>query len=100
MDGILGGARPYMSLSEFVDHSGLMLANLTTFCQLLTSAATCAANSPGVLRNTSPPNSLTFAAIAASAKTALISLLSLFTIAEGVPLGAAIPFQLCTSSSG
>src|SRR5262245_11697232 len=88
------------SQRECVDHSGLMFAALATFCHLLTSPATCAASSEELLRNTSAPNSVTFAAIVGSANTALISALSLLMIAAGVPLGAAMPFQPVTSNPG
>src|SRR5215510_14981529 len=73
-------------------HSGLMPANLTTLAHFSVSAATKLPKSEGEPAITVPPRSASRALSWGSVRAALISLLSLFTISAGVPVGPT-PYQ-------
>src|SRR6266516_2897174 len=78
-------------------HSGLAPENLTTLPHFSISSATSFPKSAGEPGITVPPKSASRAFILRSAKPALISLLSFWTISFGVFLGAATPYQALAS---
>ena len=71
--------------------------NLTTLPHFSISSATSFPKSAGEPGITVPPKSASRAFILGSAKPALISLLSFWTISFGVFLGAATPYQALAS---
>src|SRR5262245_55894849 len=75
------------------DQIGLMPANLTTLPHFSVSSTMNLAKSAGEPANTATPRSVNLFLILGSARAALISLLSVSTIAMGVPLGATMPYQ-------
>src|SRR5262245_28782957 len=75
------------------DHSGLMPADLITLPHFSVSSAMSLPKSAGESASTSPPRSASRVFSLGSARAALISLLSLSMIAEGVFLGAPTPNQ-------
>src|SRR5262245_34674607 len=75
------------------DQIGLMPANLTTLPHFSVSSTMNLAKSAGEPANTATPRSVRLFLILGSARAALISLLSVSTIAMGVPLGATMPYQ-------
>src|SRR5262249_37513827 len=78
-------------------HSGLMLAARITFAHFSVSSATNFPNSAGVIGMGSPASSARRACNFGSANTAFTAWFSFSTIVGGVPLGAAIPYQMLTS---
>src|SRR6516162_2652512 len=72
-------------------HSGLIPANAITLAHFSVSAAMSLPKSAGELGCGSLPNAAYRDLKSASARAALISVLSLSTIPAGVPLGAPIP---------
>src|SRR5262245_47902070 len=83
-----------------LDHSALMAANFTTLAHFSVSAVMNLLKSEGDPTNDKDPNSANRAFILGSAIPALISLLSLSTISEGVPFGAPMPNQPLASKPG
>src|SRR5215472_5643192 len=79
------------------DHSGLRLANFTTFLNFAVSAATKAPNSDGAPGNAVPPSSIKRVLILGSARLALVSPLSRSMIAAGVFAGAPMPIHWLAS---
>src|SRR5262249_40780201 len=77
----------YLS-GAFENHSGLMFVDLITLAHFSVSSAISLPNSAGEPPRTVPPRSASRAFILGSARPALISLLSLSTIAAGVFSGA------------
>src|SRR6478752_4170047 len=75
------------------DHSTLSLAVRMTLAHFSTSSAMNFPNPAGVIGIGSTPNSASRAFNLGSPSAALISPLSLSTIAEGVPLGALKPYH-------
>src|ERR1700730_6682470 len=88
---------PPNSVLELTSHSGLMPASFTTLPHFAVSPAMCFPKSAGESASTVPPKSASRAFILGSARAALISLLSLSTIAMGVFLGAPKPPQKLAS---
>src|SRR6516225_1335318 len=82
------------------DHSGLRLANFTTFPHFAVSAATKAPNSDGAPGNALPPSSIKRVLILGSARLALASSLSRLMIAAGVFAGAPMPIHWLASKPG
>src|SRR5262249_37301878 len=78
-------------------YSGLMLAPRITFAHFSVSSATNFPNSAGVIGMGSPASSARRACNFGSANTAFTAWFSFSTIVGGVPLGAAIPYQMLTS---
>src|SRR6516164_830452 len=78
-------------------HSGLMLAARITLAHFSVSSAISIPKSAGDPGSGVPPSSANLALILGSARTALISLLSLSTISDGVFLGAPMPCQALIS---
>src|SRR5262245_64191102 len=78
-------------------YSGLMLAARITFAHFSVSSATNFPNSAGVIGMGSPASSARRACNFGSANTAFTAWFSFSTIVGGVPLGAAIPYQMLTS---
>src|SRR5262245_10026499 len=74
-------------------HSALMLRARITLPHFSVSSAMHLAKSAGEPANTATPRSVRRFLIFGSARAALISLLSVSTIAMGVPLGVTIPYQ-------
>ena len=75
------------------DYSAVIFANLITLAHFSVSSAIRFPNSAGVIDSGSTPKLIRRAFVAGSNTMALISLLSFSMIAEGVPLGAPMPFQ-------
>src|SRR5499426_1987620 len=91
-----GGAVRRTEFMEYLDgpdHSGLMLAARMTLPHFSVSSAMSLPNSPGESASTSPPRSASRVFSLGSARAALISLLSLSMISEGVFPGAPTPNQ-------
>src|SRR5262245_47035878 len=79
------------------DHSGLMLAAWITLPHFSVSSAISLPNWAGDPGSGVPPKSANRALILGSARPALISLLSLSMISDGVFLGAPMPLQKLAS---
>ena len=75
------------------DYSAVIFANLITLAHFSVSSAIRFPNSAGVIDSGSTPKLIKRAFVAGFNTMALISLLSFSMIAEGVPLGAPMPFQ-------
>ena len=73
------------------DYSAVIFANLITLAHFSVSSIIRLPNSAGVIDSGSTPKLIRRAFVANT--MALISLLSFSMIAEGVPLGAPMPFQ-------
>src|SRR6266849_3717488 len=78
-------------------HSALMLAARTTLPHFSVSAATNFSNSARVIGIGSAPKSASRAFNFGSARAAIISLLSFWTISVGVFLGAPTPYHVLPS---
>src|SRR5215468_10855576 len=78
-------------------HSGLMPANLIILADFSVSAAMSLPKSAGEPGDTDEPKAAIRALILASARPALISLLSFSTISAGVAFGAPMPVQPLSS---
>src|SRR5262245_39352629 len=87
----------FYGISVEVDHSGLMLAARITLPHFSVSSTINLSKVAGESVVTIVPNSVKRAFTAGSARTALISLLSLSMIGAGVFLGAPTPDQEVTS---
>ena len=77
--------------------SALMLRARMTLPHFSVSSAMSLPKSAGESASTSPPRSASRALSLASARPALISLLSFSTISAGVAFGAPTPYQLLAS---
>src|SRR5262249_15401429 len=78
-------------------HCGLMSANFTTLPHFSVSSAISSAKSAGEPASTVPPRAASRALILGSARAPVSALLSLATVAAGVPLGAPRPSQRLVS---
>src|SRR5215468_9150848 len=87
-------------MSATVDYSALMLAARITLPHFSVSPAISLPKSVGDPGSISPPSSASRDFVLASARPALISLLSLSTISAGVAFGAATPCQELASKPG
>src|SRR5262249_384583 len=102
---LITSSAPAIRLTEFMEYrglrdqpdSGLIFANLITLAHFSVSAAMSVPKSAGEPASTMPPSSASRALILGLASAALVSRLSLSTMAAGVALGAPKPHQLLSS---
>src|SRR5262249_8794010 len=88
----------FMEYRRRAEHySALMLADLITLPHFSVSSAMCLPKSAGEPRRTVPARSARRAFILGSSRAALISLLSLSMISDGVFLGTPMPYHWLAS---